>query len=547
MARRPSGPNVRGPLMTAPGPLQYVADTQLAGRDSVVSPNRGSRASRPCVDHRRTCACFGKVSAEASHLRARDLTVPKQSVGGCYSVRVAATEAVCARDLFPLGCCAPRVWPHQTRDRGLSAVKLARAVRRWLMRGPLHPRRAGRGRLRAYSLTLTSRSGEQLETLEKLDLLLVTIARRRQSVSVLGSLDRAKDTGRWHVHVLALVPPGVEGKWISGCWRRLWPAGDERPVAGAQHVRTLATSGRALRNDLERVLAHHLGYARDGQRIADLPPWQDRVRVCGAFIRIWKRVSGLDGAPVGLPTPIPRQRRSRRGKTSTQPSLSLTKWRLGVDCAMCGRGLQKGSRRGTRYCGPPCRSAASRVLMRLVRGFSTASQADVRRRVRAVEAQGIVRRHAIRIVQAEIGARRVGRLSAPQVSIRALRCRCGAPLPKRVDARTCGRPACRMYLARRRKREALAQIHMNILLEVLLRRFGRAGVVSQTILHGIGASLRIPRRTRARLMDELVEDGAAERRPDAFQLLGPDAASDIDARFTELINPHHSTEQQEKA
>jgi len=182
------------------------------------------------------------------------------------------------------------------------------------MFGPLHDRRRGADRPLAFSVTLTCRSGNECEVRAKLADFVRVIGTRAPKVGLLCALDRAP-SGAWHVHALALLPPPLDPEKLKVWWCRCWAKRNVRPVRGAQKCRPLALGGAALANDLDGVLAHHLGPTRKvgGQRvtIVGLPSLPNRVVARGGLAGVRARVCTAKGIPVAPYVATPRKRRSR--------------------------------------------------------------------------------------------------------------------------------------------------------------------------------------------------------------------------------------------
>jgi hypothetical protein len=338
------------------------------------------------------------------------------------------------------------------------------------------------------------------------------VARRAPGVALLCALDRAPATGRWHVHALALLPPDLDVAKLLDWWRRLWPrtrprGRHVRPARGAQRARFLAGGGADLANDLDRVLSHHLGRTRKGVPIPGLPALPDRVVACGALAGVWTRVCRSKGIPVGPHVTAKRKARSRRKKASTVASRPPRRWTFGESCAWCAGTFSTGKRKKSRYCDRCCRSAASRAL----RSFERRTQGNgptARALVLGLEQKGWLRRDAIQAVTAAFAQAVAKGVNVSAVKMHAPVCRCGRPLGWRAHAVTCGRPACRMRLLRRRRRDERRAARVRALFTELLR-LHRWSPFTRDTARALGTTLR----ARARDVDELLrqladEDGA---------------------------------------
>lgn len=378
------------------------------------------------------------------------------------------------------------------------------------MFGLLHDARRGPTRPLAFSVTLTCRSGDERELRAKLTDFLGVVARRAPRVAMLCALDRAPDSGRWHVHALALLPPDIDPATLAMWWCRCWPRGRRvRPARGAQHFRPLASGGGALANDLDRVLTHHLGRTRKGVPIPGLPALPDRVTACGALAGVWARVCEAKGIRVAPHVARQRKRRFRARKVSTVASRPRRTWVLGESCAWCAKAFPKGKRRGSRYCGRCCGSAASRALRSFEVRVGKQAATPGRALVHTLEGKGWLRRDAIHAVaQAVTVAEQKGKAIA-SMRVRAPACRCGRPMAARSNAVTCGKTACRMKHLRRRRRHERKTARIRALLSELLRsRRWRPFTLDEA--RALGADLRVRARDVDELLRQLVEeDGVA--------------------------------------
>jgi hypothetical protein len=403
-----------------------------------------------------------------------------------------------------------------------AAGKLARSIERWVSRGQYNPQRIGGQYPLAYSVTLTSRCWPSAASLRaKLGALIRVVARRAPKLALLGSVDRSRDTGRWHVHVLVLAPPTFDITKLVKWWRRLWPrkaAGGAylRPSTKGQKVRRLAAPGpygatSALTNDLVRVLTHNLGRTREvnGQRvpIPGLPAIYRRVVAYGALARVWERVCGRWGIPLACSYAPPYKARSRAKKVSTKPLRPSRTWSAGESCVWCGKALAIGTRKDARHCGRACGSAASRALCTFEKRMG-AHASPARARVVALENDGWLRRDAIKAVAVAVDTAAKKGKPLVSVKIKQAMCRCGQPLAAHGGARTCGHGACRSKEYRRRRREERKRARVMLLFRRLLR-VSRWAPFTAGEVHALGADLRVRERDVIKLLSELVEDGAA--------------------------------------
>lgn len=118
--------------------------------------------------------------------------------------------------------CAAPVLAAAPPSRRPEAWKLAGSIARCLRHGALN-RCDGAKRPSAFSVTLTCRPGDDAEVRAKLAEFIDVVADRAPAVALLCALDRASSSGKWHVHALALVPPGFDVAKLTRWWRRRWP------------------------------------------------------------------------------------------------------------------------------------------------------------------------------------------------------------------------------------------------------------------------------------------------------------------------------------
>lgn len=452
-------------------------------------------------------------SLPCAYVGAGILTRTKRSVGLTSPEGSAlASESVCASLLTRTRQGREATCVAAKGRRGVSAWKLARTLRRRLMFGPLHDRRRGADRPLAFSVTLTCRSGNESEIRAKLADFVRVVGARAPKVGLLCALDRAP-SGAWHAHALALLPPSLDPEKLKVWWCRCWANRNVRPVRGAQHVRPLALGGASLANDLDRVLAHHLGRTRkiDGQRVPvlGLPSLPDRVVACGGLAGVWARVCTAKRIPVAPYVAPARKRRSRATKVSTVASRPMQTWFVGVSCAWCAKIFANGKRRGSRYCGGrSCGSAASRALRAFEGRVGAAMAPAARTRVLALEAKGWLRPDAIHAVYAATMIATEKARPLAEVKVRAPACRCGRAIAPRANAVTCGDAACRMKLLRRRRSQERRRVRIRALFSVLLRR--RRWRFTDDEARMMGADLRVRARDVNELLRQLVqEDGTA--------------------------------------
>lgn len=422
--------------------------------------------------------------------------------------------------VIPKGAKHPRlrcdVCARGFRVRIPSAQKLAKSIRRRLvcrmLRAEAHTPTANR----AYSITLTCRSGDEAEVRAKVQELASLVPRCARRAGLLCALDRAPKTGRWHVHALAVVPADFDIARITDWWRRLWPrkdthGNDLRPTREAQHARPLGLTPWQLRSDLDRTLAHHLGRTRKGIPIPDIPTTANRVTAVGTLIGVWERVCCAKGVPIAPSPPRPQKPASRAKKVSTLPLPRTPQWVRGVSCAWCGRRFPKGKRRDSRYCGASCGRSASRALRQFAGRLAKAKFKLVEARVAHLEDRGMLRRDAIREALKFSDAPGLAPRSGT-VDPAVFACKCGKPLAKRLSAKTCGDDACRTKAWRTRRSDARFEVKAPAVLSALLR-LHRLGVFTfdEAAHVGVGHGMR-PGKTR-RLIKELVEDGLVRVMP----------------------------------
>ncbi|MBX3233528.1 MAG: hypothetical protein KIT84_11030 [Labilithrix sp.] len=196
-----------------------------------------------------------------------------------------------------------------------SALQLAKSLRRRLMRRELGERADGSVRARAFSVTLTTRSGSEAEIRARLPLLLRDVAHRTRRAGMLLAFDVAA-TGRWHAHVLVLLEPHVDANKLVRWWTRLDNVKAKRPARAAQCVRRL-NDGR-LADELERVLVHNLARTRAGKPVpAAVPALEQRVQAWGTLTRPWAAVCARHGLVVTVARAAPPRAASRASKAST--------------------------------------------------------------------------------------------------------------------------------------------------------------------------------------------------------------------------------------
>jgi hypothetical protein len=256
---------------------------------------------------------------------------------------------------------------------GASAMALAKALRRWLEHGHLNHRR-GRLRPRCYTVTLTSKLGGEAELRIKLAKFISVFERRAPKGGALFALDRAPNTGRWHVHALVLLPPTFDAQKLVPWWTRCWPRKGRPARKGGQKVLAIDVE------KLDMVLAHHLGRTRKGAPIPNLPPLAERIVACGTLARPWALVAQSKGVPNAPAPPKPKKKHSRTKKASTSP-LPVRATPLLLDeghCLWCSRQLALGGRKDTlKHAG--CRRSASRAKVALARRFGSDARLEVER------------------------------------------------------------------------------------------------------------------------------------------------------------------------
>ncbi len=396
-------------------------------------------------------------------------------------------------------------------SRRPEAWKLAGSIVRYLRRGALNGRH-GAERPSAVSLSLSCRSGDEAEVRVKLAEFIDVVADRAPVVAQLCALDRSP-SGKWHVHALALIPPGFDVAKLTRWWRRRWPRktpnGDYlRPSKRGQHFRRLA-----LGRELKVVLAHHLGSSRvvEGVRvpIVGLPSLPDRVRAYGALADVWKRVCDKNGITLPAGAVSLKKRPSRPRKVSTVPSPPGQAWTPGASCAWCGKTFPTGKRKGSRYCGRTCGSAASRALKSFERRVDDDLVTDARDRVVALEANGWLRRDAIQAVTIALAESAKNGIPIAEAAVGMPLCRCGRPMPARGNAKTCGDSRCRMKNLRKRARE---QRRLNSWYKRLLRAYRSGTPFFRADAFMIARSTKALRREVERVLFELEEDGCIEAR-----------------------------------
>ncbi len=286
----------------------------------------------------------------------------------------------------------------------------------------------------------------------------------------------------------------------------------------AQKCRPLALGGGALANDLDRVLAHHLGRTRKvgGQRlpVVGLPSLPDRVVACGGLAGVCARVCVARRIPVAPYVAPARKGRPRATKVSTVASRPMRTWSLGLSCAWCGASFPTGKRRDARHCGRCCGSAASRALRGFEARVGKAIAPAARGRVLALETKGWLRSDAIHAVYAATMIATEKARPLAEVKVKTPACRCGRAIASRPNAVTCGDAACRMKLLRRRRREEPRKARIRALFRVLLRS-RRWRPFTGDEARAMGADLRVRARDVDELLRQLVEEDGT-----AFVLLG---------------------------
>jgi hypothetical protein len=394
------------------------------------------RESRAQDEAAEPSALPSQVSPLPSALRAGTLTGPKRS-GGPVSDGCGATSGRAAG-----------------ARGGSSMWRVAQAVRRCLTQDCLSGAR-GRRPHRAYSLTFTWRSGSESEVRAAVLRFGSVLERRLRDSGCLFVLDRAPNTGRWHVHALAVLPPGFDATKLVVWWARRWGK-HERPARVAQHVRPLATG-----NDIDRVLAHHLGRTRRGAPIPLIPPVAQRATAWGLLRAIWTRVCALKG--IALPPQLVVA--SQSPPSATKPSSAASSQQVRRRrCRWCEQPLPIGVRCDARSC-DSCRRSASRALGRLEGRFGDRARKSADRLAR----RGWSLRDAIRQVTRRYELAAYWGSPVGSTKLRPPSCACGRPLGKRLTAKTCGRSPCR---TRRWRSNHRPRITGRQLLEVLFDSFG---------------------------------------------------------------------------
>jgi hypothetical protein len=308
--------------------------------------------------------------------------------------------------------------------------------------------------MRAFSLTLTARPMERVDLEAKVRSFVSVVGRRWPRASLFLALDRAS---QWHVHGLAVVPATLDLQDLLRAWRHLWPWG-ERPSPDAQHVTPL----EGKRAELVAVLVHHLrGPRRAGLKGPDIHPMPARIFACGALAPALERLRPWMRGEVAVPPPA-RAERAPPARKGLADAIALGPARLSKICAWCGKALATGTHRHARFhegCSPSASRALSTAKARVV--------ALVPRwldRVRGGDSAGFfvhwvdkleqkhrwLRRDALRVAESiviDTDMELSDALEVPQ-------CACGQPLAHQLNAKTCGRAACRGRRGRMQKSPA---------------------------------------------------------------------------------------------
>lgn len=401
--------------------------------------------------------------------------------------------------------CEATSTPPAPPKRGASALQLARAMRRRLLRGHLSPRRS-RTRPEAYSVTLTCRSGAEAEVREKIAEFIDVLEHRAPKAGALLALDRASGTGRWHVHALVLLPKRIAADTVVTWWTHLWPRATRPARHGGQRVRHLQ-HGHRLGGELDSVLAHHFGRKRKGQAIPVLPPLADRITACGTLARSWALVAQAKRVPNAPAAPKPKKRplRVKKASTSPLPRPSTPPLLQDEECRWCLKSLGMGGRKDARRHGGCCRSS-SRALMALVRRLGERARDEVIR----LERDGWPTRDALRAVEHAIDVAEWGGL--PRGTIRRayitfVVCRCGRPLAKPLNASTCGSSKCRKKTWNE-KHPRLRRTSLRPLFETFIDVCGSAPLPANRAVR-IGAVIGFDEAKVNALIRELVKDKLA--------------------------------------
>jgi hypothetical protein len=390
-------------------------------------------------------------------LKAEGLDAPK---GKAESVSVPKGSADTFRRVATSGARRPPGLPR--RLLAASATRLARRFAEVLT--STYPDAM------AWSMTLTERSGAVRELMERGRIYAAAVALKDPSAIGVLAVDRGPATGHAHLHGL-IISATADGKALTRAWLHLWRAakGAGRPLPSHQRSRGPIESSRGRTRVIVKVLVHALDRhaekeaAARGNLSLRLPMLRERIIMVGESTREVLEAA-LQG-PQKATKPHGQRRKS---------------WSHGKKCCWCGGPYRSRLRRDARYhegCDRRARRALKMLLLKTqpligawlsklvhrdegwfdvrarpdfdTEAFITHPATDagwhIRHWLGKLESKGWRRPDAVRVIWAAIRQNEwptLHPLSNPRLKS-VLTCQCGQPLKERLNATTCGRPACR--------------------------------------------------------------------------------------------------------
>lgn len=253
------------------------------------------------------------------------------------------------------------------------------------------------------------------------------------------ALDKPNGSEHVHFHGVVLAPSRISSDRLIRWWRKLFVTAP--PVSKAQMANPLPLPRlpSALSAALGRTLQHALGCDRKSGVLVELPPLRERVLASGKLLQHWKAVACARGLmphsnasghsenhAAGLPLPGDY-------KPSTTPPRRVAK----ACCPWCLTPLPKEGRCDRRYCCDSCQSAANRAVRGEERKLGRCFDRD--ELALLLDCEWTVRDSLRSLMARETGK---------TVVLKRQECRCQKPLANQMMAKTCGRSACRRFIAR---------------------------------------------------------------------------------------------------
>lgn len=403
----------------------------MGERERSESPEGAAEAMRECAGNQ-------EGASEPSPLRAHG---PAHVLTYGLSQRAVRSE----------GSVAPssETPPRPFSPYGRSGKRLAISLRRRLLAGAL-----ACGRACGYSVSLTLSSGNEADVRAGAATYAALLMGKTAGAGAVLVLDRSPTTGRWHIHGLVILPSalGDASKRLVTWWMRSSMSAATcavRPARRAQKVRRIK-SGAGAAGDLYRTLTHHLDRERAGDH--ELPALGDRAYVVGSLLRVWKLSGAPDVPAIAIPVvkPAPPPQGVRKG--SSFPLQPHRRAVPGTSCAWCGAELEKGKRVDARYCDRCCKQSASRARI----DFSGAHGPEAMSAVDALIAKGWTVQEALQSARRRFAVS--GTLDRTLVKLHPYACRCGKPLARRIDAKTCGSSTCRSRAKRSKPAKSAGKV-----------------------------------------------------------------------------------------